>query len=193
MAMPTMNVKTGTLFRENEFGKPGRGDQGKQGVIKQGFINVKNGPALPLAANPLPYGPTPTEFSIMSKTTIAFGLLLIIQGVAFWAGTGFAHMTSLIPAFVGLPVAVLGLIGLKGSEGARKHCAHVAVMLTTLGVLAGLGRGIPGLFKEGGNMTAVTATLIMGAICAVHVFLSVKSFIAARKAREAAEAGNGGE
>ena len=133
------------------------------------------------------------EYFDMSKTTIGIGLILIIQGVAFYAATGFAHMTSLIPAFVGLPVAILGLIALNGSEGARKHCAHIAVILTTLGVLAGLGRGIPGLFKEGANMTAVIATLIMAVICAAHVFLSVKSFKTARIARQAAEANDGGE
>jgi hypothetical protein len=134
-------------------------------------------------------GLTPMELSAMSKVTISIGLLLIIQGVAFYAASGFAHMTSLIPAFVGLPVAILGLVALKGSDSARKHCAHVAVLLTTLGALAGLGRGIPGLFKEDANMTAVAATLIMAVICIVHVVMSIKSFKAARLAREAAGGG----
>ena len=124
----------------------------------------------------------------MAKVTIGIGIALVIQGVGFWAASGFEAITSMIPAFLGLPVSILGFIGVRGSDKARMHTAHGAVILTSLGVLAGLGRGVPGLFKDPVNMRAVSATLIMAAICAVHVFLSVRSFIAARKAREAQEA-----
>jgi predicted lipid-binding transport protein (Tim44 family) len=125
---------------------------------------------------------------MMSKITIATGIALIILGVGFYIGTGSAHVTSLIPAFVGLPVAILGFVACCGGESARKHAAHVAVMLTMLGALAGLGRGIPGIFK-GADKAAIAATLLMAAICIVHVIFSVRSFIAARKAREAAAKG----
>ncbi len=123
----------------------------------------------------------------MSKLTIIIGVALIVLGVGFYIGTGMASVTALIPAFVGLPVAILGAVALVGGENARKHAVHVAVMLTLLGALAGLGRGIPAMIK-GGNTSAVIATLLMAAICIVHVVFSVKSFIAARKAREAAAA-----
>ena len=121
----------------------------------------------------------------MSKITILIGIALIVLGVGFYIGTGMVAVTAMIPAFVGLPVAILGFVGLSGSEKTRKHAAHFAVMLTLLGALAGLGRGIPGLFK-GAAVSAIAATLLMAALCIVHVVLSVKSFIAARKAREAA-------
>ena len=125
----------------------------------------------------------------MGRITIAIGVLLIIEGVAFWAGAGFAieKWTAVIPALLGLPVLALGLVACCGadSDKVRMHTAHVAVLLTTLGVVAGLGRGIPGLFKETSNKTAVAAALVMAGLCAVHVALSVRSFIAARKARQA--------
>ena len=123
----------------------------------------------------------------MSKITIIIGVALIVLGVGFYIGTGMAAVTALIPAFVGLPVAILGAVALTGSENARKHAAHVAVMLTLLGALAGLGRGIPALIKTGFS-AASAATLIMAVLCIIHVVFSIKSFIAARKAREAREA-----
>lgn len=129
----------------------------------------------------------------MGRITIGIGLALIALGGGFYVGTGMKSITAMIPAFIGLPVAVLGGFGLSENENVRKHTAHVAVMLTLLGALAGLGRGIPGLFKEDSNKTAVMATLIMAAICILHVILSVRSFIAVRKAREAEAAGGAAE
>jgi hypothetical protein len=127
---------------------------------------------------------------MMSKITIAVGFALIALGAGFYFTSEAEHrsMTALIPAFLGLPVAILGFIACCGGEKARKHGAHFAVMLTLIGALGGLGMGL----KNIGNETkkrAATAQLIMGAICIVHVVFSVRSFIAARKAREAAAKG----
>ncbi|MEX2213349.1 MAG: hypothetical protein WD768_04435 [Phycisphaeraceae bacterium] len=128
---------------------------------------------------------------MMSKITITIGVALIALGAGFFFGTGSTHVTALIPAFVGLPVAILGGIACCGSDKARKHAAHIAVMLTLLGALAGLGRGIPAMIK-GGISAPVIATFLMAALCIVHVIFSVRSFIAARKAREAASGTSGG-
>ena len=122
---------------------------------------------------------------MMSRITIFIGAALVVLGIGFYIRTDMVSVTALIPAFVGLPVAILGYFACCGSEKARKHCAHAAVVLTTLGALAGLGRGIPALIK-GGFSDAAVATLLMAALCIVHVVFSVRSFIAARKAREAA-------
>lgn len=124
----------------------------------------------------------------MSKITIAVGLILVAVGVIFFATAdvpeGKSRVTALIPAFVGLPVALLGCLGCC-KPGARKHAAHVAVILTLLGTLGGIGMGFKNMGTEG-KETAVMAQFIMGVVCLVHVILSVKSFIAAKKAREAA-------
>ena len=126
----------------------------------------------------------------MARITIGIGVLLILLGVGFYFGTGRASVTALIPAFVGLPVAVLGAIALKGTTKVVMITMHIAVVLTLLGALAGLGRGIMSLAKAGLS-APVVAQLIMGALCTLHVVLSVRSFIAARKARSAAGEGAG--
>jgi uncharacterized membrane protein len=122
---------------------------------------------------------------MMSKITIAIGLALVALGLGFYFGTGRASMTALIPAFVGLPVFILGCVACCGGEGARKHAAHFAVMITLIGALGGLVMGLLRMGKEG-KETVVAATLSMAGICIVHVIFSIRSFIAARKAREAA-------
>ncbi len=126
---------------------------------------------------------------MMSKITIGIGAALIVLGLGFYFGTGSEHVTALIPAFVGLPVFILGCVACCGGEGARKHAAHFAVLLTTIGALAGLGRGIMAIVKASAekpvNTAAVAATLGMAALCIIHVIFSVRSFKAARKAREA--------
>lgn len=123
----------------------------------------------------------------MSKITIAVGAILIALGAGFYftSAPESKSMTALIPAFFGLPVLILGLVACCGSEKARKHGAHFAVMLTLIGALGGLGMGIKNISNEA-KKRAATAQLIMGVICIVHVVFSVRSFIAARKAREAA-------
>jgi len=120
----------------------------------------------------------------MAKITITVGLLLILLGLGFYFASESRSITAMIPAFFGLPVAALGAIGATGGEAARKHTAHIAVMITLLGALAGLGMGVRGAIANG-LTSPVVAQLLLGAICAVHVVLSVQSFIAARKAREA--------
>ena len=103
-------------------------------------------------------------------------------------------VTALIPAFVGAPLLLCGLIGFAGGK-TRMHAMHVAAMIGLLGALAGL-KGVVSLIQMLGgaevNQRAMTMALVMGAICAVYTFLCVQSFIAARKAREA-EAAKGTE
>lgn len=123
----------------------------------------------------------------MPKITILFGGLLIVLGVGFFVGTGSTAVTALIPAFFGVPVALLGAVAAQGSEKVRMHTMHAAVMITLLGALAGLGMGAKTLIA-GGRTVAGVEQVLMGVICVVHVVLSVRSFIAARKARQAAEA-----
>ena len=77
----------------------------------------------------------------ISKKTIIFGVILIISGVAGYFLTGRQSFTALIPAFIGLPVALLGWGG-KNSEKGGICCAIAALLM-----LLGLGGCIPGLLK----------------------------------------------
>ena len=117
----------------------------------------------------------------ITKISIITGLALIALGVGFFINTGmdWKKWTSLIPAlFFGLPIFVCGL--LAQNEKRRMMVAHIAVLFAVLGVLGGLGMGIPKALKEGLG-TAPLAQLIMAAICLFYVVACVRSFIAARK------------
>ena len=121
----------------------------------------------------------------MANITIIIGLLLIALGAGGYYGGGQASMTAMIPAFFGLPIALLGVVALK--EKLRKHAMHGAVLLGLLGFVGALMRPVMKLFGEEPfelNM-AVGSQLAMAAICLVFVVLCIRSFIAARKSREA--------
>ncbi|MEM1227449.1 MAG: hypothetical protein AAGJ40_17255 [Planctomycetota bacterium] len=150
----------------------------------------------------------------MAKTTIVFGLLLIGLGVFGYVGGGGSaapsaetdlstaseaaeavepakkSVTALIPAFVGAALALCGLLAMK--ESMLKHAMHGAAMIGLLGTLAGAGRGAMGLgkFFSGDpslNQRSFLFVWLMALICGAFVFLCVRSFIAVRKRREAAE------
>lgn len=122
----------------------------------------------------------------MPQITIIAGIVLIALGALgyFVFGGDDPHITALIPAFVGVPITLLGVIAMK--PGARKHSMHVAAVLALLGFLAPLGRLIPK--AASGELVFNPATFMnigMAVTCLVLLVLCVKSFIAARKAKAA--------
>ena len=90
-------------------------------------------------------------------------------------------MTAFIPAGFGLFIAIPGLIAVK--ESARKHAMHVAALFGLLGVLGGFGMGVRKVISEPG--LAAYSQLFLGAVCLIFLIVCIRSFIAARKAREA--------
>ena len=126
----------------------------------------------------------------MSKLTMVIGAILSILGVfcfVFWRQLGAAHqsVTAMIPTFVGVPMIIFGWLGLAVPEQ-RKHVMHAAVVLSLLGFLMSFGRFLsvelnPERRNFRGGMQAV---LLMAVLCGLHVLLSARSFIAARKARQ---------
>lgn len=127
----------------------------------------------------------------MPIVSIVMGALLIGLGVY---GYTFAEpdkqsWTALIPAFVGGPLILCGLIALK--ESLLKHAMHAAAMLGVLGLLGGVANFVRVAAKGelGKNPLGTQSTVAMAGLCAVFVALCVKSFIDARKRRQAREAG----
>ena len=121
---------------------------------------------------------------------MVIGILLTILGVlcyVFWKQLGAPKqsVTALIPAMVGLPMMVLGWLSLAQPDW-RKNLMHIAVVLSLLGFLMAFGRfAAVTLNPNRRNFgPGIQATLVMAILCAVHVVMSVRSFIAARKARE---------
>lgn len=119
----------------------------------------------------------------MPYVTMALGSLLFLIGVGFYFGTGATSVTALIPAFLGIPIEIAGLLALR--EGWRKHAMHAAVLLALLGFL-GSARGLvqlPALLggAELARPAAVAAQSITAALCLLFVGLAVSSFIRARR------------
>lgn len=118
----------------------------------------------------------------MPGTSILFGRLLILLGIAgyaygFFAGT--ASVTALIPAFFGVVLMLLGHLA-NTKEGLRKHLMHAAVVVALLGFIAVAARLIPRLASIELNV-AVVSQLIMGLLCLGFVILAIKSFAEARR------------
>lgn len=122
----------------------------------------------------------------MAKVAIVSGLLLVVLGLYSYFVVSSVSVTALIPAFLGLPVLILGIVALN--EKYLKHTMHVAAMLMVIGFVGAIIRSAPKLLA--GEMTAaVTAQILMAFICFVFTVLAVKSFIDVRKARENSEKG----
>lgn len=122
----------------------------------------------------------------MPIITILFGALLTALGVwgRFATEHGAESLTSLIPAFAGVPLIILGLLALK--ESMLKHAMHGAAMIGLLGFLAAGGR-LASVLVKGGKIEGAgpVSTAIMTGLCGAFVLLCVNSFVAARRRRRA--------
>ena len=120
------------------------------------------------------------------------GLLLTALGlIAYFAfATGEERsLTAMIPAFWGVPIMAGGIASLL-TKSIRKHAMHLVAILALLGVLAPLGRLIPASIENGFAFDAKSFTQIgMSVVCAVLLYFTIASFIEARKARKASQAG----
>jgi hypothetical protein len=121
--------------------------------------------------------------SIMAPVSIVTGILLTALGV--WAYLTAEHQspTALIPAALGVPLILLGLLGLR--DRFRKHAMHAAVLIGLVGLVGGGVMGFPHL----GDLFAGTMKKshlvqnLMALISGVFVLLGVRSFVAARIAQ----------
>lgn len=133
----------------------------------------------------------------MTGITLGYGAVMVALGLLGYFGTiasdGSAHPTALIPAGFGAIALALGFVATLGAA-ARKHAMHGAAMVGLLGTLMPLGRLIPAMAK--GTFVATKpstmALMAMAVLSAAFLALCVRSFIAARKARQAAPAGTAG-
>jgi hypothetical protein len=127
----------------------------------------------------------------MPIVSIVMGALLVGLGVYGYttAETQPPSWTTLIPAFVGGPLVLCGLIALQ--ESLLKHAMHAAAMLGVLGFLLAAGRLGMVVAKGGLDLSKLgtQSLLAMTGICAIFVVLCVRSFIAARRRRLSRPAG----
>ena len=83
----------------------------------------------------------------MRRLTLIFGALLGALGVGAYATSEHKHVTTLIPAFIGLPLLLIGAVG--GPDEGNKEPAAVASAFSLLGLLVSLqGLFLPQLFHS---------------------------------------------
>lgn len=117
----------------------------------------------------------------MPKIALAVGAALVVVGVWAYAASGEdASPTALIPAVLGLLIAVAGAVGLWRDD-LRKHAMHAAAAVALLGVLGSLGQLVASPAE--GSDIALTAGVANLVLCGVFLALAVRSFVQARRAR----------
>lgn len=119
------------------------------------------------------------------RLTLLVGGALVVEGIGFYLGTGMSSMTSLIPAFFGIPLIAMSIMATRQPE--RSHFwMHIAVVFGLLTFLGG-AMGVKGLLSADFSASTI-AQLLMLVMGGVYTFACIRSFTYARKAREAAEA-----
>jgi uncharacterized membrane protein len=122
----------------------------------------------------------------MPKLSITYGIIFILMGLISYFGISSESITALIPAFFGVPMLILGWLGLN--EKYRKHSMHIAAALMLLG-FAGTISGLIKFFKifvgiQPERPAAVIVQAMMAVMCLVFLFFAFKSFIDVRRNRE---------
>jgi hypothetical protein len=122
----------------------------------------------------------------MPKITLIFSVLYIALGLAAFSLTGAVHKTALIPAYFGIVLLVLGLLGQK--ENLRKHVMHAALLVVLLALL-GTARSLlklPSAFDGTAERPfAIYAQAATAVLSIAFLALGIRSFIQARRSRSA--------
>jgi hypothetical protein len=122
----------------------------------------------------------------MPKITLIFSVLYIALGLAAFFLTGAVHKTALIPAYFGIVLLVLGLLGQK--ENLRKHLMHAALLVVLL-ALFGTARSLlklPSAFDGTAERPfAIYAQAATAVLSIAFLALGIRSFIQARRSRSA--------
>ena len=124
----------------------------------------------------------------MRKRTTVCGILFVLLGLGLYFGSGRESVTALIPSFLGAIFLICAAIAT--TEKRRMHAMHAAVLFALIGFAGSVG-GLVGAFKALGgtapeNATATYGRAVMALLCVIFIVAAVRSFIAARRARNAA-------
>ena len=123
------------------------------------------------------------DFRILSLSiefvTTLYGLFMVIWGVAISLISGSSSITSMIPAFVGVPLVFIGLISMI-KPTLRKALMHIAVVIGIIAFLGGLDF-FRGMFT---NYYAGLSKLMLMVTGFVYVYFCVQSFIFVRRQKK---------
>ncbi|MGB6686221.1 MAG: hypothetical protein WBE76_00090 [Terracidiphilus sp.] len=121
----------------------------------------------------------------MAKVTLVFAVLLVALGLAGYMGTGSQHPTALIPLWIGLLLGIFGVLAISPSESRRKIFMHINVTIGLLALLATIVEIIRTLISsKPPDTAAMVSKLSLAALLLAYVAVCVRSFIAARRARQ---------
>jgi len=119
----------------------------------------------------------------MPRVAMLFGVIFIILGLVAYFGISSESITALIPAFLGLPMLILGWVA--QNEKYLKHAMHGAAVLALLGFGGTVGGLIKFFRMIGGEQfergSAITVQAIMALLCLIFLVFAVRSFIDARR------------
>ncbi len=119
----------------------------------------------------------------MPKLATYEGAFLVLWGIGAYFASGQASITAMIPAFMGTPLLLLGVLS-ERMPHMRHHLMHAA-MVVALVMVAG-GARIFGKLGEASDL-AIASHIVLVIVGATMMTGGILSFRAARLAREAAE------
>ena len=120
------------------------------------------------------------SLSIEFLTTL-YGLFMVIWGISISLISGSSSITSMIPAFIGVPLAFIGFISMI-KPTLRKALMHIAVVIGIIAFLGGLDF-FRGMFN---NYYAGLSKLMLLITGFVYVYFCVQSFIFVRRQKKTA-------
>ena len=115
------------------------------------------------------------SLSIEFLTTL-YGLFMVIWGISISLISGSSSITSMIPAFIGGPLAFIGFLSMI-KPTFRKALMHIAVVIGIIAFLGGLDF-FRGMFT---NYYAGLSKLMLLITGFVYVYFCVQSFIFVRR------------
>ena len=118
------------------------------------------------------------SLSIEFLTTL-YGLFMVIWGISISLISGSSSITSMIPAFIGVPLAFIGFISMI-KPTFRKALMHIAVVVGIIAFLGGLDF-FRGMFN---NYYAGLSKLMLLITGFVYVYFCVQSFIFVRRQKK---------
>ncbi len=118
------------------------------------------------------------SLSIEFLTTL-YGLFMVIWGISISLISGSSSVTSMIPAFIGVPLAFIGFISMI-KPTFRKALMHIAVVIGIVAFLGGLDF-FRGMFT---NYYAGLSKLMLLITGFVYVYCCVQSFIFVRRQKK---------
>ena len=118
------------------------------------------------------------SLSIEFLTTL-YGLFMVIWGISISLISGSSSLTSMIPTFIGVPLAFIGFVSMI-KPTFRKALMHIAVVIGIIAFLGGLDF-FRGMFN---NYYAGLSKLMLLITGFVYVYFCVQSFIFVRRQKK---------